>query len=179
MLRFAATGEFVVGGFGSTSAPFAEAYRQIAERGWSLRQHSISNAENEAHVAAFEAVNAGTPIASLRWALEHVFSINANHLARLQTLGAGVTVQRQQYLLGGSGPPSRAIVDSGIRVSAGTDASAISPLSPLSLTLLHGDGDQRLGRTDQLRPADLPDWRPCASIRLAEFVELAEGTARH
>lgn len=130
MLRFAATGEFVVGGFGSTTAPFAEAYRQIAERGWSLRQHSISNAENEAHVAAFEAVNAGIPIADLRWALEHVFSINGNHLARLQALGAGVTVQNQQYLLGGSGPPYRDIVDSGIRVSAGTDASAISPLSP-------------------------------------------------
>ena len=32
MLPLAATGEFVVGNFGSTSAPFAEAYLQIAER---------------------------------------------------------------------------------------------------------------------------------------------------
>ena len=41
-----------------------------------------------------------------------------------------MTVQNQQYLLGGSGPPYRDLVDSGIWVSAGTDASAISPLSP-------------------------------------------------
>ena len=55
MLDFAATGEFVVGNFGSTTAPFADAYRQIAERGWSVRQHSISPGENEAHISAFEA----------------------------------------------------------------------------------------------------------------------------
>ena len=45
------------------------------ERGWSLRQHSISTMENEAHIAAFEAVDSAVPIAEMRWAIEHVFSI--------------------------------------------------------------------------------------------------------
>ena len=36
-LDFTTTGEFVVGGFGDTGAPFVAAYSQIAERGWSLR----------------------------------------------------------------------------------------------------------------------------------------------
>ena len=130
MLDFATTGEFVVGNFGSTSAPFEDAYRQIAERGWSLRQHSISPAENEAHIAAFEAVDSVVPIAEMRWAVEHVFSIGADHIGRLDQIGAGATVQNQQYLLGGSGPPYRDLLDSGISMSAGTDASAISPMSP-------------------------------------------------
>ena len=130
MLKFATTGEFVIGNFGSTSAPFAEAYLQIAEQGWSLRQHSISSGENEAHISGFESVNATVPIADLRWAVEHIFTISANHIDRLKEIGAGVTVQNQQYLLGGSGPPYRDLVDSGIPIGGGTDASAISPLSP-------------------------------------------------
>ena len=130
MLRFAATGEFVVGNFGSTSAPFAEAYLQIAEQGWSLRQHSISSGENEAHISAFEAVNATVPIADLRWAVEHIFTMSADLINRLKEIGAGATVQNQQYLLGGSGPPYRDLVDGGIPIGGGTDASAISPMSP-------------------------------------------------
>jgi len=71
MLKIVGVGEFTVGGFGQTSGvPFGEAWGQIAERGWSLSQHSLSAAEHEAHVAAFEAVNANTPIADLRWSLE-------------------------------------------------------------------------------------------------------------
>ncbi len=66
----------------------------------------------------------------MRWAVEHVFSISAGHIRRLDRIGAGVTVQNQQYLLGGSGPPYRDLLDSGISMSAGTDASAISPMSP-------------------------------------------------
>ena len=129
-LDFVATGEFVVGNFGSTTAPFEDAYRQIAERGWPVRQHSISAAENEAHISAFEAVDSVVPIAAMRWAVEHVFSIGADHIRRLGQVGAGATVQNQQYLLGGSGPPYRDLLDSGIALSAGTDASAISPMSP-------------------------------------------------
>jgi predicted amidohydrolase YtcJ len=130
MLRFTATGEFVIGNFGSTSSPFADAYLQIAEQGWSLRQHSISSGENEAHISAFETVNATVPIADLRWAVEHIFSISSSHIDRLQEIGAGVTVQNQQYLLGGSGPPYRDLLDGGIPIGGGTDSSAISPLSP-------------------------------------------------
>lgn len=129
-LDFTTTGEFVVGRFGDTSAPFAGVYLQIAEHAWPMRQHSISNAENDAHISAFETVNATVPIAELRWALEHVFSISGNDINRLMAVGAGVTVQNQQYFMGRSGPPYRRLVDSGIRISAGTDASATTPMSP-------------------------------------------------
>ena len=124
------TGEFVVGGFGSTTAPFADAFGQIAAQGWAFSQHSGSFAEHEAHVAAMETVNAATPIANLRWALDHAFQVTSSQLDRLDAIGAGVTVQNQQYLIGNGGPPYRTIVDHGIHVGAGTDGTAISPLTP-------------------------------------------------
>ena len=69
-----------------------------------------------------------SPICAGRW--NTFLLINADHMNRLKEIGAGVTVQNQQYLLGGSGPPYRELVDSGIPVAGGTDASAISPMSP-------------------------------------------------
>ncbi len=59
-----------------------------------------------------------------------MFSISNNDINRLKAIGAGVTVQNQQYMIGRSGPPYRNLVDSGVPISGGTDASAISPMSP-------------------------------------------------
>ncbi len=134
MLRIVGIGEFTVGGFGQTSGvPFVEAYGQIAERGWSLSQHSASAAEHEAHIAAFEAVNANTPIADLRWSLDHAFEVTDEHLSRLINIGAGLTVSNVKYLpitplLDAA--PFRDIVNSGVRTGASSDSSNISPLNP-------------------------------------------------
>ena len=109
------------------------AYRQVAERGWSLSQHSASSAEHEAHIRAFEAVRVHTSIAELRWAIEHGFELTTDHLARLDAIGAGVTVSNTAHLpitpLLGSAP-FRDVVDSGIHAGASSDSSNIAPLNP-------------------------------------------------
>jgi hypothetical protein len=130
MLDVNRTGEFVVGGFGSTTAAFSAAFGQVAAQGWAFSQHSISTAENNAHISAFETVNLTTPIAPLRWTLDHVFSISQADLARLAAVGAGVAVQNQQYLLSNAGPPYQRIISSGVPVAGGTDATGIVPLTP-------------------------------------------------
>ena len=134
MLRIVGVGEFTVGRFGQTSGvPFEEAYGQIAERGWSLSQHSLSAAEHDAHIAAFEAVNANTPIADLHWGLEHAFQLTGDHISRLKEIGAGITVSNTSYLpitpFGGAAP-FRDVVDSGVHAGASSDSSNISPLNP-------------------------------------------------
>ena len=134
MLKVLGVGEFTVGGFGETDGvPFEEAYSQVAERGWSLSQHSLSSSEHEAHIRAFESVNAHTPIANLRWAIEHGFELTTDHLARLNAIGAGVTASNTAYLpitpLLGSAP-FRDIVDSGIHAGASSDSSNIAPMNP-------------------------------------------------
>ena len=134
MLKVIGVGEFTVGGFGQTDGiPFEEAYGQVAERGWSLSQHSLSVAEHEAHIRAFELVSAQTPIAELRWAIEHGFELTTDHLSRLEAIGAGVTASNTAYLpitpLLGSAP-FRDIVDSGVHAGASSDSSNIAPLNP-------------------------------------------------
>ena len=134
MLKVIGVGEFTVGGFGQTDGvPFEVTYGQVAERGWSLSQHSLSVAEHEAHIRAFEVVSAQTPIAELRWAIEHGFELTTDHLRRLEAIGAGVTASNTAFLpitpLLGSAP-FRDILDSGVHVAASSDSSNIAPLNP-------------------------------------------------
>jgi predicted amidohydrolase YtcJ len=121
-------GEFVV--FGGGLSTFITAFGQVADEGYALSQHSISGTENNTHIDAFEAVNAMTPLASMRWALDHVFSISTTNLARLAAIDVGIGAQAQQYFLSNSGPPYRDILNSGVKVGAGTDGTMICPLTP-------------------------------------------------
>ena len=56
---------------------------------------------------------------------------------RLKAIGAGVAVHGWNYICGGSpntgGPPYRTIIDSGVRVGAGSDSAQISTLNPWNM----------------------------------------------
>ena len=53
---------------------------------------------------------------------------------RLKAIGAGVAVHPFRYLSGDTGgPPLRTIIDSGIRVGAGSDSAQISTLNPWNM----------------------------------------------
>ena len=110
---------------------FVEAFTIAAENGWLVHQHSITVEELETHTTAFEIVNVNIPIADLHWNLSHVLEIDNSILQRLKTIGAGVAVQMHYYHgsfpLGDVGPPFRTILDSGVPMSVGSDAAAITP----------------------------------------------------
>ncbi len=134
MLRVAGVGEHTVGD--SRGPAFVAATRLAAQRGWALEEHSSSPAENQAHIAAFEAAHKVAPITELRWALTHVQQITPEIVARLKALGAGVTVQDHRYYNRGNvendqgGPPLRMLVDSGIPIGGGTDSTNAQPMTP-------------------------------------------------
>ncbi len=134
MLKVAGLGEHTTGD--SEGQVFRDVTRLAAENGWLLSQHSGTIAENEAHVAAFEAADDVESIAPLHWSLAHVHDIEAAVIERLKSLGAGVTVQVHRYLNRGNvtsgqgGPPYRLLVDSGISVGAGTDSTNAQPMNP-------------------------------------------------
>jgi predicted amidohydrolase YtcJ len=110
---------------------FVEAFTIAAENGWLVHQHSIDVEELETHTTAFEIVNETYPIADLHWNLSHVQEIDDGILQRLNALGAGVATQIHYYngsfSMGDLGPPYRTILDSGVNMSAGSDATALSP----------------------------------------------------
>ncbi len=131
MMRVIGVGEFSVGGFGDTSADFAAGWSKIASRGWPLAQHSLRSAEHDAHISAFEEVDATTPLADLHWSLDHSNEVSPEQLSRLADLGVGVGVHNFAYYGSfGGGAPFRDIIDAGVTAGAGSDGRAVGPLNP-------------------------------------------------
>jgi len=135
MLRLAGIGEFATSWplFGQPPPTnYVAALQLIAQQGWPFQQHSLSLAEDNFTIDAFEAVNRTTPIGPLHWSIAHVPRIDAATIGRFKAVGAGIAVHPFGYLAGapGAGPPLRTIVDSGIHVGAGSDSAQISTLDP-------------------------------------------------
>lgn len=136
-LRTAGLGEFITNWplFGTVSTPanYPAAVKKAAERGWIYQQHSLTSAEDNLAITEWERLNQSVPIAPLNWSLAHVPFITSDNLVRLKALGAGVAVHGWRYLAGtatANGPPYRSIVDSGVKVGAGSDSAQISTLNP-------------------------------------------------
>ena len=134
MMRISGIGEFASSWplFGNKPPDnYQAALSRIAKEGWAFQQHSLSPAENELTVSTFEAVNKVTPIANLRWSLAHVGTVDTATINRLKAMGAAIAVHPFQFLAGGrGGPPLRTLVDSGIKLGAGSDSAQISTLNP-------------------------------------------------
>jgi predicted amidohydrolase YtcJ len=134
MMRISGIGEFATSWplFGQKPPDnYEAALSRIAKAGWAFQQHSLSPAENELTVKTFEAVNKTSPIANLRWSLAHVGTLDTATIDRLKAMGAAIAVHPFQFLAGGrGGPPLRTIVDSGVKVGAGSDSAQISTLNP-------------------------------------------------
>jgi predicted amidohydrolase YtcJ len=138
MVRNSGIGEFATTWplFGNQAPTnFVQALTIVAQRGWPFQQHSLSLFEDQLTAGAFETVNKTIPIADLRWSLAHVPQIDFNTVNRMKAIGAGIAVHPFRYLSGGDlgGPPLRMILDSGVRVGAGSDSAQISTLNPWNM----------------------------------------------
>jgi predicted amidohydrolase YtcJ len=158
-------GEQVIAG-GATDQEVEDVYQRIADAGWALSQHTIREEEIERYLRIMERVAAKTPISSLRWTLEHVFEITPQQIERLKKIGVGVRVQdhdyiRNQYSAWKAGPPYRTLLESGIRMGAGSDSAVVGALNPwlglyFMITGKDAGGElllpgQQIGRKDALR----------------------------
>ena len=193
MLRVVGLGEHLVSS--STNPAFGQATKLAAQRGWAVEEHSSRPADNQAHVAAFEAANEVAPITDLRWSLTHVQQITADVAERLNALGAGVTVQVHRYYNRGNldnnqgGPPLRMLVDLGIPVGGGTDSTNAQPMNPWYMIYYMVSGKnvggyavnagQELTRMEALRVYTLGsawfsrDDEELGSIEVGKFADLA------
>ncbi len=126
------------------------AVRLLLERGWGFRLHATYGETIDRDLAVFEGVAAdgGWP-AGTRWFFDHAETVTRQGLDRIAALGGGVSVQNRMMFQGrlfverfgtgaaASAPPLRAMLDSGLTVAAGTDATRVSSYNPwLSLAWL-------------------------------------------
>ena len=136
-LRIGGLGEFITNWplFGQVVPPanYPAAVRKAAERGWIYQQHTLSSAEDSVAIDAWENINATVPVAPLHWSIAHALTITPANIDRLKKLGAGLALHGFRYLAGtpaNAGPPYRTILDSGVKVGAGSDSAQISTLNP-------------------------------------------------
>jgi predicted amidohydrolase YtcJ len=170
MFRVVGVGEQVIGQFErpASEEETLEVYRRIARKGWTLSQHAMTEKEIEFYLRIMERVADNISLEKLRWTLEHVFEITPEQISRLQSIGVSVRVQNQDYLNDENaagywrfGPPFRTLLESGIKMGAGTDAGVVSPLNPwlsieFMLTGKNAGGallipDQQIERLEALR----------------------------
>ena len=148
--------------------------RLLAEKRWPFRLHATYNESITRFLDVFERVNRDIPLAGLQWFLDHAETISDRNLERVATLDGGIAVQHRMAFQGeyfadryGSKavkrtPPIRQMLNMGLPVGAGTDATRVATYNPfVSLYwLVSGktigglqmyDSEGRLSREEALR----------------------------
>ncbi|MGW1105975.1 amidohydrolase [Streptomyces sp. NPDC002540] len=122
---------------------FEKAVRLLMENGWGFRLHATYDETIRRDLGVFEKLAAeGLFPAGNRWLFDHAETVSAESLDRINALGGAMSVQNRLSFQGeaflrryGPGaaadaPPIRAMLDRGMTVGAGTDATRVSTYNP-------------------------------------------------
>jgi predicted amidohydrolase YtcJ len=116
--------------------------RHLAENRWPFRLHATYNETIERALNVYEEVNREIPFDGLHWFFDHCETISDRNLERVKALGGGIAVQNRmafqgEYFVERYGaqqakrtPPIRRMLEFGIPVGAGTDATRVSSYNP-------------------------------------------------
>jgi len=119
-----------------------EVVRILAENRWPWRMHATYDETISRALDVFEKVNRDIPLSGLNWFFDHAETISDRSIDRIAALGGGVAVQHRMAYQGeyfveryGAGaaeatPPVSKILASGVRTSAGTDATRVASYNP-------------------------------------------------
>ncbi|MFG2356309.1 amidohydrolase [Streptomyces sp. NPDC048521] len=122
---------------------FEKAVRLLMENGWGFRLHATYDETIHRDLAVFEKLAAdGLFPAGNRWLFDHAETVSPASLDRIAALGGAMSVQNRLSFQGeaflrryGPGaaadaPPIRAMLERGLTVGAGTDATRVSTYNP-------------------------------------------------
>jgi predicted amidohydrolase YtcJ len=119
-----------------------EVVRILAQNRWPWRLHATYEETISRALDVFEKVNEDTPVRGLNWFFDHAETISDRSIDRIAALGGGIAVQHRMAYQGeyfveryGSAaaeatPPVRKIMDRGVKISAGTDATRVASYNP-------------------------------------------------
>ncbi|WP_409468756.1 amidohydrolase [Streptomyces sp. HC307] len=124
-------------------AEFEKAVRLLMENGWGFRLHATYDETIRRDLTVFEKLAAeGLFPAGNRWLFDHAETVSADSLDRIAALGGAMSVQNRLSFQGeaflrryGPGaaadaPPVRAMLERGLTVGGGTDATRVSTYNP-------------------------------------------------
>jgi predicted amidohydrolase YtcJ len=116
--------------------------RHLAENRWPFRLHTTYNETIERALNVYEEVNREIPFDGLHWFFDHCETITDRNIERVKALGGGIAVQNRmafqgEYFVERYGvqqarrtPPIRKMLEMGVPVGAGTDATRVSSYNP-------------------------------------------------
>ncbi|MGW3043204.1 amidohydrolase [Kitasatospora sp. NPDC001159] len=128
---------------GSYEVDFEKAVRLLTENGWGFRLHATYDETIRRDLAVFEKLAAeGLFPQGNRWLFDHAETVSPDSLDRIAALGGAVSVQNRLSFQGeafvarygapaaAEAPPLRAMLNRGLTVAAGTDATRVSSYNP-------------------------------------------------
>ena len=116
--------------------------RLLAEKRWPFRLHATYDESIGRFLDIFEAVNRDVPFDGLHWFFDHAETVTDRNLERIKALGGGIAVQHRmayqgEYFVDRYGakaaertPPIARMLEMGIPVAAGTDATRVASYNP-------------------------------------------------
>jgi predicted amidohydrolase YtcJ len=119
-----------------------EVIRHLVQNRWPFRIHTTYNETIERALNVYEEVNREIPFDGLHWFFDHCETITDRNIERVKALGGGIAVQNRMAFQGeyfveryGSQqakrtPPIRRMLEMGVPVGAGTDATRVSSYNP-------------------------------------------------
>jgi predicted amidohydrolase YtcJ len=119
-----------------------EVVRILAQNRWPWRLHATYDETISRALDAFERVNQEIPISGMHWFFDHAETISDQSIERIAGLGGGIAVQHrmayqgeffvERYGIGAAEttPPITRMLQAGIPVSAGTDATRVASYNP-------------------------------------------------
>jgi predicted amidohydrolase YtcJ len=116
--------------------------RLLAQNRWPWRLHATYDETIRRALDVFERVNQDVPLQGLNWFFDHCETISDQSIDRVAALGGGIAVQHRMAYQGeyfvdrygaaaaAASPPVAKMLDRGIKVSAGTDATRVASYNP-------------------------------------------------
>jgi predicted amidohydrolase YtcJ len=126
----------------SMEADLEPVIRLLAENRWPWRLHATYDQTIGRALDVFEKVNRDIPLSGINWFFDHAETITDRNIDRIAALGGGIAVQHRmayqgEYFVERYGaraaertPPIRRMMEAGIPVGAGTDATRVASYNP-------------------------------------------------
>lgn len=114
----------------------------LVEKRWPFRLHTTYDETITRALNIYEEVNREIPFGGLHWFFDHCETISDRNIERVKALGGGIAVQNRMAFQGEyfvqrygsrrakSTPPIRRMLEMGVPVGAGTDATRVSSYNP-------------------------------------------------
>jgi len=116
--------------------------RVLAERRWPFRIHATYDESIDRILSVYEKVDREIPFDGLHWIIDHAETITPRNIERIRALGGGIAIQHRMAYQGeyfaerygadaaAQTPPVKRMLEAGVPVGAGTDATRVASYNP-------------------------------------------------